>query len=344
MVIATIMTMVTSCAMQDAKPVDAAGDAHPAHALVLRKTVELDGVTGRIDHLARSGATLFIAALENDSVEAIDLRSEARTSFRSAGSPAGIVAFSGLDSFEGEDPHTLVAFACGSSGKLVVRDLLRSDPIASIPVGDDADNVRWDEHNRRLWIAYGEGGLARVDEPAVGTKTWIVAARIELGAHPEAFELVEDGKVAWVNLPGTHAIARVDLVAGKVSATIDLGAPRGNYPIVACDDGKTLLVGCRKPPALLRVDAEHARVVEELPLSGDVDDLFVDSKRGRVYACCGAGAVDVFDRAGTSWKRSESIPTADGARTCVFSHGSLYVAAPKRAEHEARILVFDPRP
>ena len=47
-----------------------------------------------------------------------------------------------------------------------------------------------------------------------------------------------------------------------------------------------------------------------LPIVGDVDDLFYDGARKRLYVIGGEGYVDVLQReTGDSFKRSARIPT-----------------------------------
>jgi hypothetical protein len=52
---------------------------------------------------------------------------------------------------------------------------------------------------------------------------------------------------------------------------------------------------------------------------GDVDDVFVDARRKRIYVSCGEGAVDVLERRGTGYQRLARLPTSPGARTSLFS-------------------------
>src|SRR5690349_6910030 len=55
--------------------------AEPQPPLVLETTIPLPGVSGRIDHIAldRGRQRLFVAALGNNTVEAIDLRAGKRS-------------------------------------------------------------------------------------------------------------------------------------------------------------------------------------------------------------------------------------------------------------------------
>jgi hypothetical protein len=74
---------------------------------------------------------------------------------------------------------------------------------------------------------------------------------------------------------------------------------------------------------------ETGKVVNELGICGDSDDVFVDAKRKRLYVSCGAGYVEVID-ASASYKRLARISTATGARTSLFvpELDRLFLAVP----------------
>jgi hypothetical protein len=74
---------------------------------------------------------------------------------------------------------------------------------------------------------------------------------------------------------------------------------------------------------------ETGKVVNELGICGDSDDVFVDAKRKRLYVGCGAGYVEVID-ASASYKRLARISTATGARTSLFvpELDRLFLAVP----------------
>jgi hypothetical protein len=73
----------------------------------------------------------------------------------------------------------------------------------------------------------------------------------------------------------------------------------------------------------------------------------VDAKRNRIYAACGAGSVDVFDRKPDGkLELLAKVATRAGARTAEFDPASdrLFVAVPKDGSKDAEIRVFTPRP
>ena len=96
-----------------------------------------------------------------------------------------------------------------------------------------------------------------------------------------------------------------------------------------------------------------------MPIVGDVDDLFVDARNGRVYVIGGEGRVDVLvptERApterrplageGVNYRRIAQIATRAGARTGLWVPESnrLYVALPRTGPHPAEVRVYDMPP
>ena len=83
-----------------------------------------------------------------------------------------------------------------------------------------------------------------------------------------------------------------------------------------------------------------------LDACGDADDLFVDSKRGRVYVTCGEGLIEVFARRGDAYESIGRVPTVSGARTSllVTDADRLYVAVRASGSEPAAIWALRPLP
>ena len=138
-------------------------------------------------------------------------------------------------------------------------------------------------------------------------------------------------------------IAHIAYTAGE----IDIKAAKQNYPMALAEADKRLLVGCRDPGRLVVIDTETSAPVADLPMSGDVDDVFFDAQRGLVFASCGEGFIDVFERASPgTWKPKEKIATAPGARTCLFvpETSRLILAVPHRGDQPAELRVYTVSP
>jgi hypothetical protein len=110
------------------------------------------------------------------------------------------------------------------------------------------------------------------------------------------------------------------------------------------DADKRLFVGCRLPARLVVLDTTSGRIVTTLPTVGDADDVFYDPGRRLVYVIGGEGAVEVLrQRDPDHYERVGRITTAPGARTGLFvpAFNRLFVAAPHREPHSARVLVYE---
>jgi DNA-binding beta-propeller fold protein YncE len=208
--------------------------------------------------------------------------------------------------------------------------------VASIPLSDDADNIRYDAARKRIVVGYGGGALAMID-PA----TKAVVGTVPLTSHPESFQIEASGARAWVNLPSSHAVGVVDLGQRKEIGTYSLGMAAANFPMVLDEGNHRLFVGCRLPARFLVFDTETGKRIAELPFHGDCDDLFYDAARKQIYASCGEGFLDVISQADADhYSIKESIPSAPGARTAFFDGDNLYLAVPHRGEQRAEIRVY----
>ena len=298
--------------------------------LAFERSIPLTGVKGRIDHFAYdpSRRRLFVAALGNGTVEAVDLADG-----RPAGHIAGLKGPQGLAYLADRDE---LAVATGGDG--TVRFYRASDLqlVGETRVGGDADNLRVQPGSGLLII--GSDDLAVVD-PATRAKT----AGIALPAHAEGFQ-VDAGRV-YVNLPDAGEVGVVDLKAGALAARWPNAGRRFNYPLAMDRETGEVAVVYRLPARLVTFDPMTGAQRQALATCGDADDLFFDAPRKRLYVLCGAGRVDVFERAGSDLRRRGEIRTAPGSRTGFFapSEDRLYVAAPARDGHEAAILVLRPQ-
>src|SRR5689334_4770453 len=145
-----------------------------AQSLVLRDTIELPSVHGRIDHLSVDveGARLFVAALASDSLEVVDLRARRRTDrITSLHEPQGVLYVEGTGR---------VLVANGSGGGVQAYADGKAKAVASQPALDDADNLRLDPSTGDVYVGYDKS-LAALDP-----QTLQVVRRIALEAHPES--------------------------------------------------------------------------------------------------------------------------------------------------------------
>jgi DNA-binding beta-propeller fold protein YncE len=169
-------------------------------ALVLSGKIALPGVEGRIDHLAAdiAGQRLFIAAIGNNSVEVLDLKTNQRTGSLSDLPEVQSVVF---------DPKTNKLFAsCGGNGTVRCFDGTTLQQIKSVALGEDADNMRLDTAADRLYVGYGDGAIGVLDAASCEV---IPSAKTYLAGHPESFQLASQTSRLFVNVPEAKEIVFV---------------------------------------------------------------------------------------------------------------------------------------
>jgi hypothetical protein len=319
------------------------------------------GIPGRLDHMAYDPATqrLFVAALENGSLEVLDTATGGRV--RSIGGlqkPQGIAILAA---------SSHAAVGCGGDGRLHVFDTSTLEEKATVEIGTDADNARYDAANNTALVAYGDtnsGAIAILD-----AGSFAKLREIPFDSKPESFQIDPAGNFMMVNLPGgvrasrEGAVAVADRKAGSVEAEIALTNRARNFPMAFDAAHQRVFVATRKPAELIEIDRRHFSVIAEAPCIDDSDDLYYDAQTGRVLVIGGGfrpdlltpgtaspasppgqmGAIDVFsvgeDGALT---RVGSTRTAPHARTGLFvpSRRALYVGVPPLAGRPAEILEY----
>ena len=303
-----------------------------AEPLRFVRSVELPGVKGRIDHLAVDVSTgrLFVAALGNDTVEVIDGR--AGTWLRRLSGfhePQGI-AFA--------PDAGLVAVANGGSGDAVFVGTAENRVVKTVPLGGDADNVRYDAAAKRFFVGYGAGAIAAVD--LNGQRV----GEVKLEGHPESFQLERNGPRIFVNVPDARHVAVLDRVAMKLVATWPVTDARANYPMALDEANRRLFIGCRNPAVVLIYDTTSGKPVGSVPIVGDTDDIFFDAARKRLYVTGGEGHIDVLQQNDADHlTRIARLASADGARTSLYvpEWGRLYLAVPVRGTQKSEIRIYE---
>jgi len=318
--LAFVIALVGNCLAAES------GNAPP---LELKQTIALPGVEGRIDHFALdpAGDRLFVCALGNNTVEVLDLRKGQRIhSITGLGAPQGIAYI--------PEPNRLFV-ANDKGGICKIYDAKSYQAVGEINFKDDADNVRYDDASKRIYVGFGSGGIGIIS----ASEGKIIGA-IRLPEHPEAFELENQGHCIFVNVPNARQVAVVDREKSEVIATWKTDGAFGNFPMAFDEANRRLFIGCRIPSKLVVLDTKSGDVVTSIGISGDPDDVFYDGKRRRIYAICGAGKIDIIEQTDASnYKAITKIDTADGARTGLFvpERDSLFVAVPHRGSQQAEI-------
>jgi DNA-binding beta-propeller fold protein YncE len=317
-----------------------AGQESPA--LSLETHIPLPNVKGRIDHLSVDvkGQRLFVAAVDNHTLEVVDLKSGQRVhTIPDLAEPQGV--------FYDSSTNRLFV-ACGLDGVTKIFDGTTFRILATVRFPDDADNIRYDARGKGVIVGYagakqlrkreeGTGGLGFLDSS--GKKT----GDIVIDAHPESFRLEEAGTRLFVNVPDKKEIEIIDVVKRTVLARWPVASAQNNFPMALDEAHHRLFVGCWMPPRLLVFDTETGKEVAAGEIAGSTDDLFYDSRRSRVYVLTSQGFLEVFlQKDPDHYDRIARYPTPRRTQTGLFvpEWGKLFAAVQKQGEHSAEIRVY----
>ena len=305
--------------------------AADAEVLRLLQTIPLEGVEGRIDHLAIDAklGRLYVAALGNNTLEVVDLAVGRRVeTIKGVEEPQGIAVV--------PESHRIVV-ASGKDNKCRIFDQSLK-LVGQIDDLEDADNVRYNLKTGQAIVGYGHGALAFID-PQTGTKV----AEVKLDGHPESFQFGSDGRRILVNVPGAGHVAVVDGDQKVVTAKwIPVGAAK-NFPMAFDEAGHRIFIGCRSPAKLLVLDTDTGATIASLETVGNTDDVFFDRSLNRIYVTGSKGSITVIQRiAGDRYETLAAVSVGDGAQSSLFvpETGRLYVAIPHRGSQAARIAIL----
>lgn len=139
--------------------------------------------------------------------------------------------------------------ANGTDGKLRVYDGDSFKLLNTVDIGADADNVRYDPVEKRVYVAYGgdeEGGIAVIDA-ASGRRLEDVA---KLDAHPESFQIAASRPVIYANIATKAKVVVIDRATHKV---IDwpLKSGKANYPMALDKPNHRIFLVTRMPAQLV---------------------------------------------------------------------------------------------
>jgi DNA-binding beta-propeller fold protein YncE len=308
----------------------------PAAQPLLRRTIPLPGVHGRIGHLAYDPATqrLFVAAYGNGSLEVVDLAAGRRTaSVSGLKHPRGITVV----------PDTgLAIVACAGDGTVRAYDARTLEEKSARSAGRNAEHVLFNDRTGQLLVGYGSGGLMILQPRSLNQ-----VDQVALRGHPASFQLDPESSRVFINVPGNWLfgggrVVVANLDSRQVINTWELKGVGLNYPMAYDAGRERLYIVCRRPARLVTIDANTGQTVSTAECAGDADDMFLDPDTHRLYVIGGAGQTDVFDCSEPSCTETASLETAPGARTGLLlpERRSLYIAVPSRMGQSAEIREY----
>ncbi len=300
-------------------------------ALKLIATIPMPHVTGRIDHLAIDikRRIIFVAALGNNTIEVVDIKSKKVIhTIKGLHKPQGI-------KFIPESNTVIVAN--GDTGECDIFNAETFQKMYSVKLSGDADNVRLDPSDKKIYVGYADGAIAIID--AVSFK---LLSEIKLTGHPESFQLDKASKRIFVNVPDSKQIEIINLESNSVKGSWKMTEEK-NYPMALDESNHRVFVGFRQPAKILIIDTETGKTVSSLGISDDVDDVFYNSVSKQIYLSCGRGYIDIIKQENPdTYKAEEKVASRSGARTCLFvpELKLLAVAAPSGDNIDAALLVY----
>jgi hypothetical protein len=319
------------------------------------------GVPGRIDHLGYDATTdrLFVAALENSSMEVLDLKGGRR-----------LRSIPGIQHAQGAacvSNAPVVAITSGEDGLLHIFDTRNLAEKRTVQIGPDADNVRYDARNETILVTCGTTNAGSI--VILDARTGERRGTLRFSSRPESFQLDPGGQWLFANLPrGVRAvtdgeIAIADRESGRIEAIIPLPGRARNFPMAYDAAHQRLFIACRRPACLLAIDVRTRTIVADAPCTDDSDDLFYDAQTSQVMVIGGGyrpdlqtpesvspcsppgemGGLDVFAVAPDgALTRKATLPTFYHARTGLFvpARRALYLAVPMRGKRPPEIREY----
>ena len=299
----------------------------------LRKKIQLPNVKGRIDHLDINlkEQIIYVAALGNNSVEAVDLRSG-----------KVVHSISGLDQPQGvcyiPQKHEIFV-ANGGNGDCTFFDASSFEKTGTIHLSSDADDVRYDSGSTKIYVGYGKGGIAIID-----ANTHKQIGDVKLPAHPEGFQIDNTLNIILVNLPDNNMIGVIDLKQLKLINKWTSNSPTANFSIALDTKQHYAFIGYRHPAKLVVLDERTGNLISQNNMVSDVDDLYFDIEKKRVYVSGGGGYINIFQQKGAkTTEQIANIPTRNGARTSLFIQQLNLLVLAERAGsgNSAELLIYN---
>jgi DNA-binding beta-propeller fold protein YncE len=297
------------------------GSAAQAAELELIQTIPLKGKAGGLDHVALDAKRdrLLIANKANNTLDIVDLK--AGSLLKQVPNQTGIQGIA----YAPEVDRVYVGL--DTNGLCNVFDAESYKPVKTISFKEDADNVRYNPKTGLVYVAHAPNALG-----VVSAKTNIQKPDVKLPGPAEAFVLEKDRSRGYIACPSPSQVIVIDTDKNEVITSYPVKAASAAHPIALDEAAHRVYLGCRKEPKIVIVDTESGKETGDVAIPGDIDDLYLDTAKKKLYAACGEGFVAVLKADGDKVEVIEKVPTAKGAKTCLYlpESGKLYLAVPRQ--------------
>ena len=237
--------------------------SRPTPPLERVQTIALKGPVGGLDHLAVDSkrGRLFVANTVNDSLDIVDLKAG-----KLLKQVPGQGRIRGID-YSPEADRVFVGN--GTGGVCNTFDGENYELLKSVPLGVDADNVRYNPRTTDLRRPRGYGAVGH-------RRQGLHAPQPDRAAEVAGSVSTGIGTATDVRQRQDAGVA-IDTEQDKMIGRFPV-APAGVNAAVAIDEpNHRLFVGCRQNPSLVVMDSDTGKIVASVPIPGDVDDLSFDA-------------------------------------------------------------------
>jgi DNA-binding beta-propeller fold protein YncE len=313
--------------------------------LKLIQTIPMPNVKGRMDHLGINvkGKRLFAAALDNNTLEIIDLKAGKRIfSIPAQSKPQGV--------FYSPD-FNRVFVANGTDGTCKIYSGEKFTLIDSLSLGTNPSHVGYDPATKYLYVGIGvptsePGALAVVD-----TRSNKHIGDIRTEVRPGGVKIEKSGPRIFVTLRGIPKVGVLDRTKREQITTWPFTGATFISALAFDETDHRLFGGTRSPPMLIVFDTESGKQITQLEGVAGVDDLWYDAVHKRIYASGGrdvdVGFVFVYQQEDADhYELISKVPTRPNSQTSIWvpELNRYYVSAAANDKDDAAILVFEPQP
>lgn len=214
-----------------------------------------------------------------------------------------------------------------TTNSAVIVDISNGSVTAQIPAGRRPETAAFDPSTGLVAVMGGSAEVTLIDAK---TKTAVASIPVEGILESGA----TDGKGhLFINLEDKHAIAVIDLQAKKMTAT---------YPMTDCkeptglgyDAKLNVLISACSNHVAKAIDASSGADLGSIKIAGGPDAVLVDGERRVAFIPCSEGRLAVINLAGTKPTLSETVVTAQGAKSGAIdpTTGKLYIPVGRAPE------------
>ncbi|MDB5710088.1 MAG: hypothetical protein JWL96_2158 [Sphingomonas bacterium] len=320
-----------------------AARAESGEPLRLVRTIPLPDLNGRIDHLSVDvkGRRIFLAALEKNTVEVVDLEAGAVVrSLTGFAKPQGVFYL---------DTIGRLFVASGKDGAIRAFDgrALRPTLMAKVSLGADA--IGYDPKRNEIYIGSGGGdaGAVRGDLTIFDAASLRQVAALSTDAHAGGSVAQARGKRVFVLVPEKGEVVVLDRDTHGILATWAVPGIEKDVALALDEKNHRLFLGVRTPASIVVLNSDTGATVASIATAATLDGLSFDAATRRIYTTGGEGFLDVTQQIDADhYRQVAHIPTGPVARTSLFvpAWKQLFVAVPRDKDRGAELRVFQVMP